>query len=281
MTKRLICAASAFAIWTVGYPALAQQVEAKGEASATLGASASGNAAGETNASAGTATAAPASTPAAGAAAPLATESDHDAMVGRLAIGYLGYTRIGYGAMANNETNEATAAPGAPAVAPIIGVRYWLDPMLGIDAGLGLTTTFGTHDAAGAKTDAAAPTGLAVHFGVPLALRAAKHYAFEIIPEMNFAYASHGAGPVDYSGMHIDVGARAGAEIHFGFIGIPELSLVGSLGLRMDIESTKTETDNGAGGTITNKDSRWFLHTTVNDSPWNIFIGNVSAFYYL
>jgi hypothetical protein len=198
-------------------------------------------------------------------------------MVGRLAIGYMGYTRVGYGAMGNNETNEAPSY----AAAPIIGVRYWLDSMLGIDAGLGVTTTFGNHDVAGVEIAAGAPTGLALHFGVPLALKAAKHYAFEIIPEMNFAYASHGVGPVDYSGMHIDVGARAGAEIHFGFIGIPELSLVGSVGLRMDVESTKTETDNGAGGTLTSKDSRWTIHTTVNDNPWNIFIGNVSALYYL
>lgn len=214
--------------------------------------------------------------------------SDHESMVGRLAVGYLGYVNIPFGALASVDLNEPAAGSAQYASAPVIGIRLWLNQGLGIDAGLGVTTTFGTqkNEAPGvsASTNATAPTGLAVHFGVPLALKAAKHYAFELIPETNIGYAQQAIPNqatnlgTDHSGLHLDIGARAGAEIHFGFIGIPELSLVGSVGLRIDVSQTKTE---NKANNVTVKDTRTVVHTTVGNDPWDIFMGNISAFYYL
>ena len=291
MMKRYVWAATMLATSTVGFSALGQQAAATGETSTAVGVGTTGNVSAEATQAAApsqAAAAAPANAPAAAPAADAAAAgSDHEAMVGRIAFGYLGYVNIPYGEMGGAGPNFSPAA----AVAPVIGMRLWLNSTLGIDAGLGLTTTFGTHQApdpttAGAtvSTNATAPTGLAVHFGMPLALKAARHYTFEIIPEMNIGYAqqaiSSGANGQDLSGLHLDIGARAGAELHFGFIGIPELSLVGSVGLRADINQTKTETRVG-NNTTTVKDSRTVIQTTVGDNPWNIFVGNVSAFYYL
>jgi hypothetical protein len=213
-------------------------------------------------------------------------ESDHHAMVGRLAVGYLGFVSIPFGALSGIDVNE----PGANQIAsaPVVGIRYWMNPSVGIDAGLGITTTFGTQKVEGlgvsTSTNATAPTGLAVHFGLPLALKAVKHYAFQIIPEVNIGYAQQAIPNqaatlgTDHSGFHLDIGARAGAEVHFGFIGIPELSLVGSVGLRVDINQTKTE---DKASNITVKDSRTVIRTTVGNEPWDMFVGNISAFYYL
>jgi hypothetical protein len=205
-------------------------------------------------------------------------------MVGHVAFGYLGYVNIPYGAMANEGANTSANSVAAP----VIGMRLWLNPTLGLDAGLGIATTFGTHKieqpGQTTSTNATAPTGLAVHFGVPLAIKAAKHYTFEIIPETNIGYASQSIVPpnsnvgTDHTGLHIDMGARVGAELHFGFMGVPELSLVGSVGMRANITQTKTA---DAANTVTVSDSRTTIETTVGDNPWNIFIGNVSAFYYL
>jgi hypothetical protein len=213
--------------------------------------------------------------------------SDHDAMVGRLAVGYLGFVRIPFGALASLDLNEPTG-PAQYALAPVVGVRLWLNSTLGIDAGLGVTTTFGTHKSESPgvsnSTNATAPTGLAVHFGLPLALKAAKHYAFQLIPEANIGYAQQAIpNPetnlgTDLSGLHLDIGARAGAEVHFGFIGVPELSLVGSVGLRVDVNQTKTE---NKATNVTDKDTRTVVHTTVGNNPWDIFMGSISAFYYL
>lgn len=215
-----------------------------------------------------------------------AATSDHEAMVGRLAVGYLGFVSIPFGALEGIDDNEP--GPAQIASAPVVGIRYWLNPSVGIDAGLGVTTTFGTQKVeslgVSTSTNATAPTGLAVHFGLPLALKAVKHYAFQIIPEVNLGYAQQAIPNqaatlgTDHSGLHFDIGARAGAEVHFGFIGIPELSLVGSVGLRVDVSQTKTE---NKATNVTVKDSRTVIHTTVGNEPWDIFVGNISAFYYL
>jgi hypothetical protein len=291
MMKCHVWAATVLATTTFGFSALAQQAAATGEAAAGIGTGTTGSVTAEATAPApAPAAAAPAVAPApAPAPAEAAGDSDHDAMVGRLAFGYLGYVNIPFGAFTSENANFST--PAFTAAAPVIGMRLWLNQTLGIDAGLGLTTTFGTHQAPDAtggtvSTNATAPTGLAVHFGMPLALRAAKHYAFEIIPEMNIGYAQASIANAaantgtDYTGLHVDIGGRAGAELHFGFIGVPELSLVGSVGVRVDMHQTKTEARVG-NVTTTVKDSRTIIGTTVGDNPWNIFIGNVSAFYYL
>jgi hypothetical protein len=146
------------------------------------------------------------------------------------------------------------------------------------------------QDAAGTTTttNVTAPTAFALHGCLPLSFVSAKHYSFELIPELNLAYADQSTTAADgtqtdASGVHFDVGARVGAEIYFGFIGIPQLSLQGSVGLRVDVNQTQTKTTPGVtGGAITtNTSSRSVIGTTVYDKPWDIFLGNVSAIYYL
>lgn len=205
-------------------------------------------------------------------AAAVAGNSDHDAVVGRLAIGYLGRNGIEIG---------AGALPGGAAAvvdAPVIGVRYWLSDMLGIDAGIGFGFSSGSDkDMNGVSTDRPSYHLFMIHGGVPLSLASAGHFSFQVIPELNlgFAGASATVGGADasVSGFHLDLGARAGAEIHFGFINVPQLSLQGSVGVRMNMNSTSV--DPGDAGT-----SHFDFATTVGDNPWNIFTSNVAALYY-
>jgi hypothetical protein len=229
---------------------------------------------------------APAPAPAAPAAAPTAAKpagtSDHDAMVGHLAVGYMGFSNVPFGFL----QDTGNIYPDAQiARAPVVGVRYWFNSGLGLDAGFGLTTTFGSNStpaAGGAttSTDASAPTAYVFHGGLPIAFAASNHYVFELIPEINFGYAQQAILNGDMSGMHFDMGARVGTEIHFGFIGIPQLALQASVGLKIDVNQTKTETT-VAGVTSKSTSSRTVVGTTVYDNPWNIFLGNVSALYYL
>ena len=203
-------------------------------------------------------------------AAAVAGSSDHDAVVGRLAVGYLGRNGVDIGA--------AGLPAGTVIDAPVIGVRYWLSDMLGIDAGLGFGLSSGsTDDATGASTDLPSWHLFMIHGGVPLSLASAGHFSFQIVPELNLGFAGAsqdmGGTTIKASGFHLDVGARAGAEIHFGFINVPQLSLQGSVGLRLNMNSTST--DPGDAGT-----SHFNLGTTVGDNPWNIFTSNVAALYY-
>lgn len=203
--------------------------------------------------------------------------SDHEKYaVGHFALGYLGFTTI--------------PLDGVPAgvSAPVVGVRYWLNEKIGLDLGAGLGLTGGSTETTTGNTttttDKAGVFGLALHGGVPIALAHQKHYKFLVIPELNVAFAHSSeavpnANDISHNGFHLDVGARAGAEIHFGFIGIPQLALQATIGafLRTDHTSRSQDVPNG-----TNKasDSTTSLGTSVQSDPWALFVNNISALYY-
>ena len=281
--RNLTIAAGTLASMLIAGGAYAEEAAASGSGSANVGVSLPG-----AN-----------NPPAAAAPAAAATPggSDHAQMVGRLAVGYFGITNTGAaanvppgGGVANTGPNDSPY--GINGQAPVVGVRYWLDPMIGIDAGIGMSMVSGTIN----DGDPATPdykrgsfTGFLIHGGVPLALASADHFTFEVIPEINLGFAGGSedtngaaAGKIEYSGFHFDLGARVGAEIHFGFIKLPQLSLVASVGLRFDSDSGKTENSQVPAGaaTIKTSTSRSEFHTTVGSNPWAIFTDNVAALYY-
>ncbi len=194
--------------------------------------------------------------------------NDHDLVVGKIGIGYLGQLDIPLGL-------------GASLPAQILGMRYWTSPTLAITGGLGFGSTSSSTTAAGNTSDGPAATAFALKGGVALALATGKHYTFVLEPQAIIGYATQtikptGTGPnTDLSGTRIAVGATAGAEIQFGFIGIPELALVGSVGLAFDTVSGKTKTDS-----VEQSASKTTISTFTMSNPWNIFSGNVAAIYY-
>lgn len=193
--------------------------------------------------------------------------------------------------------------------APTLGVRYWLSEQLGIDVGLGIGYYSGStksypysYNAASLnieeKKDKVSIFAMTIHAGVPIVLgQPSKHYTFQVIPEANIGFASgtqkdhvqpseiqpnSGATPpaptredISLGGFRLDVGARAGAEIQFGFLGIPELALQGTIGLHMSYRSVSATT-----GGKTASDSITSLSTSVQQAPWAIFTNNISALYY-
>jgi hypothetical protein len=204
--------------------------------------------------------------------------SDHAGVVGKLGIGYMGYRTM---AVADTGGGEDTVE------APVVGVRYWMNRSMGIDVGLGLsfggetTTTEMAGGGGPADVESPDPLALILHGGVPLVLSASRHFVFEVVPELNIGFASNtvdvAGTDVDLSGFHLDLGARAGAEIHFGFIDIPQLALQAGLGLRYAMDSFSA--DDGAGNSVST--SRSSFTTAVGDNPWNILTANIAALYYL
>ena len=196
--------------------------------------------------------------------------TDHEKVVRHLAVGYLGAANFAIG---------AAGTPGSlTTTTPIIGARYWLNPKLGIDAGLGLGhSTSSTTSKAGVVTDGPSTTSFGLHGGVPLAFGTGKHYTFLIIPEAEFGYATTSvtAGTVTSttSALSLNLGGRVGAEVQFGFIGVPELSLQASVGLMAQISSASFPNDSTS--------SSFSLGTTVQGAPWAIFANSISALYYL
>lgn len=231
------------------------------------------------------------SLPGAAPAAATAGTSDHEQMVGRLAVGYFGVTTIGAGAALGDDVNDP-ANYAITGNAPVIGVRYWLSRLVGLDIGVGLGIFGGSETtevggAAAVDTDKDKFTGFNLHGGVPLALASADHFTFEIIPELNVGIGNAkqdtddvGEGEISHSGFHFDVGARAGAEVHFGFMKMPQLSLQGSIGLAFAVDSGKTTDSTPAGPDDEVSSSRTRFMTTVGNEPWDIFTGNIAALYY-
>lgn len=202
-----------------------------------------------------------------------ADATDHNYVVGTFGIGYMGRRSILVDPTAADPTVDA----------PIIGGRYWLNERFGIDAGLGLLFSGGSTKTGDTSTDLQGYTVFMLHGGVPIALAGGKHFSFQIVPELNFGLASSKTAPAggadgsDLSGIHFDIGARAGSEIQFGFIGIPELSLQAGVGLALAYDRVKVSPP---GGGVATSVSRTAFGTSVGDNPWNIFTGNIAALYY-
>jgi hypothetical protein len=238
-------------------------------------------------------------------------DSDHDQVVGNLGIGYLGLAGMSVGCSSAAGASDCTGPgggatlPGAgtrPISAPVIGIRYWIDQTVGIDAGIGMA--IGGSSLTNNAPVAPLPNGdvpqpgyyaFLIHAGLPLSLASSGHYSFQIIPEANVGFGGWSQDrpatavppqPQGFSGsgFRLDVGARAGAEIHFGFIGLPKLALQGSVGLLFAMNSTSIRDKEAQviapTGIYESKGSQISVNTTVGDNPWNIFISNVAALYY-
>lgn len=218
--------------------------------------------------------------------------TDHEKVVGHLGVGYLGLTQLPIGS-AGGTGAGANFAGRATLDAPVIGIRYWLSEKMGIDAGLGFTMFSSSTDAVNGATtttvDGPAAFGVAVHGGVPLAFAYAKHYKFLLIPEVNVGVTRRGekqtgnpAPPdINRSGLRVDAGARVGAEIQFGFIGIPELALQASVGLNFRYQNWKSQQDAANNvGEVSVSQSQTSFGTTVQSDPWALFVNNISALYY-
>ena len=235
--------------------------------------------------------AAPVAAPAAAPAAPEDQTSDHDKLAGHFGVGYFGISQIPY---ANGGANGGTLGV-ANVTAPVVGVRYWMSERLGIDVGAGLSLSTFSNSQTPAPNPAPQnpPTvfAFALHAGVPIALASAKHFTFEIIPEATFGYAStninepNPAPNISLHGLRLDLGGRIGGEVNFGFVGIPQLALVATVGLFMRYQNVGASQDayTNAGNNIpaTSASSGAFtLGTSVGSDPWAIFTDNISALYY-
>jgi hypothetical protein len=220
-----------------------------------------------------------ASTASAQQAAPASSGTDHAAVVGHWGATWFAPVSL---ATLNGSFQNANQIIGQTTVTPI-GARYWANAGMGYDLGVGLLYSGGSSEVkAGATTtttDAPSAFGLVLHGGLPLALSTGKHYSFLVIPEANLGFASssvkRGNDDVSVSGFRLDLGARAGAEVHFGFMDLPQLSLQATVGAALAFDRAGQKVgDNEASVSATT------LGTSVQNEPWSIFRSNVAAIYY-
>lgn len=222
---------------------------------------------------------------------------DHEKVVGRFGIGYFGQYDVPLGFGAAIAPGGAVRAPTEPA--QLIGLRYWW-PRVRLDVAFGWNMGSGTQTAGGTKSDQVSTLVLVGRVALPFALYVGDHYTFFAGPEISYGSAGETAParqpttpgiprPADttHSGKRFTLGGRAGAEVQFGFIGIPHLALDATIGLALDLTQGET-TGPGTGPSIPGEPaptaSADYARTTIRSSthhqPWNIFVSNVAAVYY-
>ena len=206
---------------------------------------------------------------------------DHSAVVGTWGVGFFGVMDLPVGGCDNNACTGFNAEQALPA--PAIGIRYWLNDTFGIEGALGLH--FSTTSS-GPVTQS--QFGFALHGAVPIALAHAGHFTFEVVPQLNFGIASGSiettvammSTSTDTSGLLFEIGGKIGGEIHFGFIDLPQLSLQAAVGLMIRHEGRGAEVPAGGGMTTKIDVDTTSISTGVDEAPWKLFTGNISAIYY-
>jgi hypothetical protein len=204
--------------------------------------------------------------------------TNHAQVVGSFGVGYMGLGGITIAGSLNGGARNIDA--------PIIGARYWVSDSLGIDAGIGFGTESGKRTAKNgattAETEKPSATGFLFHAGVPLVLGTpGQYHTFQVVPEFNVGFGSstikgqNGAKDIELGGFRLDIGARVGSEIHFGFVGLPKLALQATVGLYFSTSSTSAKQDQ-----VEDSDSNTRIGTSVQAAPWSIFTNNISALYY-
>ncbi len=211
--------------------------------------------------------------------------TDHQGVVGHWGVTYFDITDLPIAAIPTFTGTTVTGLSQNNVPAPVVGVRYWLNRRIGIDGGLGLGMTDGSDETVAGGTDTTtnktSTTGVAFHAGLPVALGWGKHYTFLVVPNTTLGFTTASYTPpgstnnISLSGFLWDIGARIGAEIHFGFIGIPQLALQASVGLSFRRTVYKASIGGNSASDGTNA-----FGTNVQANPWSIFNDTISATYY-
>lgn len=222
--------------------------------------------------------------------------TDHEIVVGAMGIGYVGTYRVPLPqAMPTGRGDQAGMIPNdkmniRQILVPTLGLRKWFSRRYGFEAGLGLAISGGSRDAeygtTSATVDKAAVFAISGQIGVPILIADTHHMAFVLIPEARFGLATSNANaefeenhppPAKLRGGAIDAGLRAGAELHFGFIGLPRLSMQAGVAVYLRAQWASASVSNQS-----LSDTTVDLNMGSAGNPWDIFSGvaNVSARYY-
>lgn len=222
-------------------------------------------------------------------AAPIAAEpTDHDRVAQSWGLGYFGEFDLPIGAVG------ARSAGGTVAI-QFVGARRWAGRWR-FDVAAGVALDKGSATTADTSADQPSTLVLGGRFAAPYALLVEQHFTVFIGPEIAYAHAgetdaaqpattfSAATSQVTHSGYRLSVGARAGAEIQFGFLGLPRLSLDATIALTLDATGGSTDgivpAGSASGATTTESFSHLSVNSSVGHEPWNIFISNVAAVYY-
>ncbi len=194
----------------------------------------------------------------------------------------------------------AILTPARPLSVPLVGARWWtpwaVGPIkrVGLEAAFGVASTSGSRSTANLMGQLVSDTdthlGFAVHLSVPLALASTEHTVIFFAPEFRYTadtITPSGTVPLNpgaragqtAASLATDLSLRAGLELFFGFIQLPNLSIEASI--RVGIRWLQvTSLPNGQMGGPQVDDSV-LVNTSLVNNVFDLFTGSISAKYYL
>jgi hypothetical protein len=192
-----------------------------------------------------------------------AAPSDHDAVVGHVGLEARRIDPVPF-PLALEPTTGCPAGQTTPCEVQMgaIEARYWQTRNLALDAGVALA--FGGGNTMGRTLDSY--VGVGPVLGLTLLLGNWKHLAVGASPEVDFVWFKPGGGSTKSTTL-VDLRAAIEGELHFGFVGVPALSVGLQAGLGFRYESTP--------------DSRvWSIGVIGANSVWGA-LSNLFVRYYL
>lgn len=238
--------------------------------------------------------------------------TDHSVVVGRLGLRYFGTTRAAalVSCTGGPQPVDDAPAPGAPdprLQLHTVGMRYWLNNSLGIEAGLSFGERHGWYLKYRHRGTNRPPLGRPQCLRVRPPRRAAdssrqaKHISIQIAPYFNLAYAAGGLQwstrpdqmdandflrNTSLSFFRLELGATAQAELQFGFLGAPQLGLIAQFGVGLGFQTRSVTTDillsrQQTANTTSNSRSGFEVGTTIgNFGLADIITGSLAAVWY-
>ena len=211
-------------------------------------------------------------------------------MRGRFGFGFLGTAPVLQASddLTSSSFGPPTAAPFVRVMVPMLGVRWWTPvSRLGLEVGLGAMVS-----SAGAELPLAngsdiqtGPTTTELLFSVsaPIVLGSTEHTLIFLAPELRLGRSTKSTGDMTRPllSMTWEASLRAGVEIFFSFIGLPNLSL--EAGVRAGLtHELRTFTSSAPLGGMEREGRRTLTRFTTSlvANPWDLFTSTLSARYY-
>ena len=211
-------------------------------------------------------------------------------MKGHLGFGFLGTAPV---LQASEDLTMSSFGGSAPAPfvrvsVPILGLRWWTPvTRLGLEFGLGAMVSAPSSElpvANGSDIETGpTTTELLFQFSAPIMLASTEHTIVFIAPELRMGRSTKTTGDLKdvLLSMTWDACLKAGVEIFFSFIGLPNLSLEAGVraGFTHEVRTfTSTAPLNGPAREGRRSLSRFSTSLVAN--PWDLFTSTLSARYY-
>lgn len=170
---------------------------------------------------------------------------------------------------------------------PMLGVRWWTPfKRLGLELGVGAMVSGSYSDVAmPGMTPGEGPTTteFLVHVSAPLVLGSTQHTIVFLAPEARaglsrFQPDTSGTGVL--TATTLDFSLKAGVEIFFSFLGLPNLSIEAGVRAGLVYEARQFVTSRPLQGDLVSVSSQTRFQTSLIANPWDLFTSTLAARYY-